>query len=239
MLDEPCQGTLGLGGGDGEQARPIGADGLEVHLVEVAPNLLVDVVLAGLVRGRHFQCRLFLRWGLAVVLVVVPPVADGIGAVHQDVESTALVAVEVLHPETGALACPFLKVLAGQGECRRRQNVGDQPLLAEPVDELLGGVGGGLVDQDRALEALERVGVGVGLDEGRAVTEIAVRMAQRREHQVQLLPVITPLGQGRGGLHQQHLAMRVLAAVHRRAELVGEQPQGSVVTHMPDSRRGA
>ncbi len=113
-------------------------------------------------------------------------------AVHQHVEAAALVAVEVLHAEAGAIACPLCEVLAGQREGRRRQNVGDQPLLAEPVDELLGGVRRRLVDEDRAAVLLERVGVGVGLQQGGAVTEVAVGVAQRREHQVQLLPVVAP-----------------------------------------------
>lgn len=54
-------------------------------------------------------------------------------------------------------------------------------------------------------------------------------MAQSGQHQVQLLPVVAALGQRRGGLDEQDLAVGVLACVDRRAELVGEQPQGSVV----------
>src|SRR3546814_10444974 len=48
-------------------------------------------------------------------------------------------------------------------------------------------------------------------------------MAQRREHQVQLLSVVAALGQGCGGLDEQHLAMGVLTAVDGGPELVGEQ----------------
>ena len=51
-----------------------------------------------------------------------------------------------------------------------------------------------------------------------------------RQDEVQLLPVIPALPQRRGRLDEKHLAVGVLAAVHRRTELVGEQPQGSVVT---------
>ncbi len=79
VVDESRQRTLGLCRGDGEQSRPVDADGVEVHPVEVAADLLVDVVLAGLVRLGSAESVLLLRRGLAVVLVEVPAVPDGFG----------------------------------------------------------------------------------------------------------------------------------------------------------------
>jgi hypothetical protein len=58
-------------------------------------------------------------------------------------------------------------------------------------------------------------------------------MPQRRQHQVQLLPVVAAFAQCRGRLDQQYVALRVLAAVRRWPQLVGEQPEGSVVAHCP------
>ena len=195
VVDEARQRALGLGRGDGEQTRAVGADGVEVHAVEVAADLLVDVVLAGLVGLGHLEGRLLLRRGFAVVLVVVPAAADGVGAVHQDVEAAALVAVEVLHAEARAVAGPLGENRCGAARMsawaeRRRPG----PVLAQPVDELLGGVRGGFVDQDRAAVALEGVGIGVGLDQGGAVAEVVVGVPQRGEHQVQLLAVVAALG---------------------------------------------
>ena len=85
------------------------------------------------------------------------------------------------------------------------------------------------MDQDRTAVPLQRVGVGVGLQQGGAVAQVALGVAQRRQHQVQLLAVIGRATQRRGGLDEQHLAVGMLTAVHRRTELVGEQPQGSVI----------
>ena len=138
-------------------------------------------------------------------------------AVHQHVEAAALVAVEVLHAEAGAIAGPLAEVLAGQRECRAWQDVGDEALLAEPVDEPLGGVRGRFVHENGTAVPLERVGVGVGLQQGGAVAEVAVGVAQRGQHQVQLLAVVAAAPQRRGGLDEQHLAVGVLAAVRRRA----------------------
>src|ERR1700712_801862 len=116
MLDEPVERALGLGGSDGEQAWAVDADRVEVHPVEVGPDLAVDVVLDRLVGLRKAERLLLLRRGLAVVLVVVPAAADGFAAVHQDAEATPLVAVEVLHAEAGTVTGPVFKVLARQRE---------------------------------------------------------------------------------------------------------------------------
>ena len=75
----------------------------------------------------------------------------------------------------------------------------------------------------------QRVGVRVGLQQGRAVTQITLGVPQRRQHQMQFLAVVRPTTQRRSGLNEQDLAVRVLAAVDRRTELVGEEPQRSVI----------
>ena len=49
------------------------------------------------------------------------------------------------------------------------------------------------------------------------------------KYEVQLLPVVATPAQRGGGLDQQHFTVGMLAAVNGRTELVGEQPQGSVV----------
>ena len=63
---------------------------------------------------------------------------------------------------------------------------------------------------------------------------VPVGVAQGGQDEVQLLPVIAAFPQCRAGLDEQYLAVGVLAAVGGGAELVGEQPQGSVVAR----RRG-
>ncbi len=150
VFDESREHASGFGrGGDGEQAGgTVDADGVEVHGVEVATHLVVDVVLPRLVGLGQAERLLLLRRGFAVVLVVVPPVADGFAAVHQHVEAATLIAVEVLHAEAGAITGPLLKVLARQREHGCRQHLGDEALLLQSVDEPLGGVRGRLVDQD-------------------------------------------------------------------------------------------
>ena len=102
------------------------------------------------------------RRGLAVLVVVVPLAADRLAAVHQHVEPAALGAVEVLHPEGAAIARPLGELRAGQRERRRRQDLGDEPLLAQPLDELGGGVRGRLVHEHRPPDLLQRLAVGVG-----------------------------------------------------------------------------
>jgi hypothetical protein len=111
---------------------------------------------------------------VAVVFIVVPPAADGFVAIHQHVEPAAMVAVEVLHAESAAIARPFGEVLAGECERRRRQDVGDEVVRAQPLHEILGGVRGRLVHEDGAPVLLQRVGVGIGTQEGRAVTEVTL-----------------------------------------------------------------
>ena len=141
MLDEAVERPLGFGWCDGEEPRAVVADRVrQVHPVEVVSDLFVDVVFARLVGLRNLQRRLLFRGRLAVVLVVVPAVADGSVAVHQHVEPAALIAVEVLHAESGAITRPLGEVLAGQREGGRRQDVGDEALLAEAVHEPFGGV---------------------------------------------------------------------------------------------------
>ncbi len=98
------------------------------------------------------------------------------------------------------------------------------------MDELLGGVRSRFVDEDGAAILRERVGVGIRLQEGGSVTEVAMRVAERGEHDVQLLAVVGPTPERRGGLDEQHLAVGMLAAMGRRTQLVGEEPQRGVIT---------
>ena len=45
--NEPIEGGSGFGGGDGEQSRPVHADGVVASGVEVAAHLRIDIVLPG------------------------------------------------------------------------------------------------------------------------------------------------------------------------------------------------
>ena len=131
-----------------------------------------------------------------IFFVVVPSVADWFVAVHEYVEAPALFAIEVLHAEPAAIAGPFGEVLAGEREGGRGQDVGDETVRAQAVDELLGGVRSRLVDEYGAAVLLECVGVRLGLHQGRPVGEIAMRVTERREDEVQLLAVVWPTPQG-------------------------------------------
>ena len=66
-----------------------------------------------------------------------------------------------------------------------------------------------------AAEALQSVGIGVGLQEGGAVAEVALRVAERGQDEVQLLAVVAATAQRGGGLDEQDLAVSVFSAVHR------------------------
>ncbi len=99
----------------------------------------------------------------------------------------------------------------------------------QPQHELLGGVRGRFVDEHWAPVLVKRVVVCIGTHEGGAVTEVVRGVAQGREHQVQFLTVIMPSPQRRVGLDEKDVAMGVIATIGRRPELVGEQPQWSLV----------
>ena len=129
-----------------------------------------------------------------------------------------------------------LKSLRGSANVGRRQHVGDEPLVAQPVDEALRGVRCRFVHEHGPTVLRERVGVGVGLNQGGAVTEVAVGVPQCGQDEVQLLAVVRPTPQRRGGLDEEHLAVGVLAAVCGRTQLVGEEPQRGVVSHGHDTR---
>ena len=166
------------------------------------------------------------RRRLAVLVVEVPLPADRLAALHQHVEPAALGAVEVLHPEGLAVARPLRELRARERERRRRQDLGDQPLLLQPLDERERGVRGGLVDDDRPPDPLQRLAVGVGAQVGRAVAQLGGEVAHAREHQVQLLAVEALPAQHPRRLDEHDLAVAVLVRrVHVRAELVGEEPQ--------------
>ena len=153
----------------------------QVHPVEVVADLLVDVVFPRLVWLRDFQRRLLFRRRFAVVLVVVPSVADRFVAVHQHVEAAPLVAVEVLHAEAACGRPPTAaKSLRGSAKVGVGRTSATRPCCAEAVDEPLGGVRGRFVDEDGAAEPLECVGVGVGLQQRGAVAEVARRRAAAR-----------------------------------------------------------
>ena len=96
---------------------------------------------------------------------------------------------------------------------------------------------GGLVHEHRPVEPAQRVGVGVGVQQGGSLAEVALGVPQRREGEVQFLTVVAAFAQGGARLDEQNFPVGVLPAVHGRAELVGEQPQGSVVTrHQSEGR---
>ena len=59
--------------------------------------------------------------------------------------------------------------------------------------------------------------------------EIVGGVTQRRENEVQLLPVVAALSERGLRLDEQGPAVGVLAAICRWLELVGEESQGSVV----------
>ena len=78
--------------------------------------------------------------------------------------------------------------------------------------------------QDRTAVAAQRLGVAAGADQGGPVAEIGLGVTEGRENQVDFLPVVPVAPERRSCLDEQNRPMRVLAAVNRRPELVGEQP---------------
>ena len=189
MLDEVPQRPLSLVCGDGEPARTVAADRRQLHPVEIGADLRVDRVLRRLPRVGHAEGRRTARRGLAVGVIVVPGAAERVGAVHQNVEVPPLGPVEVLHAEGLAVAGPLVEVRSGEGERRRRQDVGDEPLGAQALDQVGRGVRGRLVHEHRTAHLLERLAVGVGADVAGAVPQLGGDVAHAREDEVQLLPV--------------------------------------------------
>jgi hypothetical protein len=162
-------------------------------------------------------------------MIVVPGLAERVRPVHQDVEAAALGAVEVLHAERRAVACPVVELRAGEGECGRREDLGYQPFDTQAIDEACGGVRRRLVDNDWPSNPFERFPVGVGAEILRAVAQLDGEVAHAGKNQVQLLPVETPAAQHPCRLDEHNLSMPMLCgAVDVRAELVAEDPQRRV-----------
>jgi len=74
----------------------------------------------------------------------------------------------------------------------------------------------------------QRLGVGVGADQGGTLTEICVGVPQGRQNQVNFLPVVAVAPECRGRLDEHNGAPGMFIAVHGRPELIGEQPQRGV-----------
>jgi hypothetical protein len=234
-VDEPPQSPLRLVVRRGEQPRPVHADrgdaALRHQRVEVRPHLRVDVVLARPVRRGHVEAAA-LRRRFPVRAVVVPPAAGRLPVgFDQHVEPAALVAVEVLHDEPLPVRRPVRELVPGAHEARGRQHVGDRTALPQPRHERRGRVRTGLVHDHRPAELGEPRFVGVGTHQRRPVPQIRGDTAHRRQHEVQLLPVVPVPPQRRHRLDQQHLAVGVLTAVEVLTELIAEQPQWRVVSH--------
>ena len=229
-VDEVPQRPSGLVRGDGEPAGAVAADGRQVHPIEVGPHFGVDGVLLWLPRRRHLQGGRAARRGLAVGVVVVPLAAQRVGAVHEHVEATPPRAVELLHAEGGALASPVGELLAGQRERRRRQDLGDEPVLTEALDEVGCGVRGRLVHDHRPSHLLQGLAVGLGAQVARAVTQLRGQVPHAGQHEMQLLTVERPASQHPRRLDEHDLAVG-MPAVDVWPELVGEDPQRSVGHH--------
>ena len=69
------------------------------------------------------------RRTLAIFGIEVPSTADWIGTIHQDVETSALPAIEVLHPQGGPLGRPRFEFL-----CRREEELVGEELDAEAFE---------------------------------------------------------------------------------------------------------
>ena len=227
--DEVGQGGLRLGGGDREPARAVATDRVEVEPIQVGADGGVDVVLGRLPRAGDVERRGALRRRLAVLGVVVPGPADRLTGVHQHVEAATLGAVEVLHPERLAVAGPVVERGPWQRERRRREDVGDQAVPAQPLDE------GGrrerrrLVHQHRPSDLRQRLPVGAGAQVDGPVAELGRGVAQAGEHEVQFLAVEPAPPEHPLRLHQHHLPVAVLGgAVDVRAELVTKDPQRGI-----------
>ena len=108
MLDELRQCFLCFAWRHREQSGSVGTDRIEAHLVEVASHLRVDVVLNRPEGRRDRQNTVALGRRLPIVGIEVPAATDWLGALHQDPEPAALLAVEILHPKTAAAPAVFL-----------------------------------------------------------------------------------------------------------------------------------
>ena len=207
--------------GDGEGPGSVDADRGEeprcLPHVEVATHGLVDRVLGRPPWLRHAEGDLAARRGLSVLGVEVPSAAHRLDALHQHSGGASQVAVEVLlqQPLRAAALCPACEVGLRQHESPARQNGGSKSAHQPP-----GAVRGGL--DHLGGSSAHGLGIGVCRHQLGPVAELGRPVAQRREHQVRLLPVVAGARQHSPRLDQEHRPVVVVEEVG--AELVGEQP---------------
>ncbi len=158
--------------------------------------------------------------GLAVVCVEVPATPSRFASIHEDPQSTARVAVEVLHQQTPTPPGPdpALEIRKRCGEAARRKHVDDAQLLNEPQRSPRRRV----TDAELLVDASQGLGVGVSLDVGAPVPQVCGAVSHRRENEVRLGPMEPATGEDPTGLDDQHgLTVRVDEV---RTELITELP---------------
>jgi hypothetical protein len=228
IAQKDFQRRLRLSCGDGEFSRPVAADELHVAVafpaVQVGPDLLVDVVFLGQPRRRHTQ-RIVRGCRFTIVGVEVPPPLGGLSTVHQQVEPSSGVAVEVLQFQRAVSLGPLVECFAIGAEAAGGQHVDfwDGRYRAhEPVS----GPRGRLADSEPVADLIQCLPIGAGLQEGGLLAEFGRAMTQGGKHQVHLAAMKSAARERRPGFDQQHRLVWVVEKV--RPELVGETPTPAI-----------
>ncbi|CAM5603578.1 hypothetical protein SCYAM73S_06788 [Streptomyces cyaneofuscatus] len=249
--DEVAECGTGLAPGGGEAPRAVPADEGDVAValpaVEVAADLVVDVVLARPPGAPDVEGVLSPGRGFAVVVVQVPPSAGRVVAVHQQIVPLAHPVVEALQPEGLGLPAALLPLpaplpLVPSRPLREVVVAHQEPLRGEDLDALQAAhevqrpAGGGVADGQGArcpasAYLLQALRVRLGPDIGDPVAQLGCAVPHRREDQVRLRPVEAAPAQHRSRLDHDHRGLVVRATVARveevRAQLVPEQPVGA------------
>ena len=231
VVEEVRQRAQRLGAGDGEQPRAVDPDERDLAGRSQRSRSARTSSSISSSSGHHGSgtgTRAVGGRRLAVVVVEVPAAADRVGAVHQHAVAPAAVAVEVLHQQpagrTGVPRATRVPAQAANSSC-----VFTKPRAASTCDartaartrSRLRQVVGAQTDSGSAHRS-QRLARRCAPGGGRLLAQLGGAVAQRREHEVGLLPVEAAAGEHRLRLDEQHRLVGVVEEV--RAELVGEQP---------------
>ena len=241
VVDEVLKRGQRLAPGGGKPAGGVDPDEADITVrrpaIEVAPDLVVDLVLLRPPRGGHADPGD--RWSAAgglgrrqpVLLVVVPLPADRFVAVHQHIQSASGQPVVVLHEQPAGT--PGIGPLGEFGHRGRESASRQQTHSGRALDQVAGGVAGrvthGQFGAGRPVAQHLRVGRCRAVLA--AVTQLGRPMPHRRQHQMCFLPVEPASGEHLSRLDQQHPLVGRIQEM--RTELIAEQPADRFTPGLP------
>ena len=214
MGDEAVEQGQRLPACGGEASRAIAAEERHVSVplppIEVVPHLQVDLVLDRPFRLGDAERGRPRRW-LSVVGVEVPPSADRLVILHQDVQAASGVAVEVLHEKAAATARlhPRVEDLHRRREAARGQHVDVAAPDCKPQCRRRRGV----ADAEGLSHVVQGLRVGIRAHVGALPAELGCAMAHRREDEMRLGTMEAASGEHAPRLDHEHRLIRSVQEV--------------------------